>query len=249
MDELLETERVWPAERKLREMRVLMARQPRLGPDDIYSPPGEAEFRVDRSDPDGDLYDYLPAPDLEVIGRQLINECEEIAHLLEVQVAFLWKRGGGKSHGKAILGKCQKTSGLVAHYSGVTWIIWLAADHAYSFRLTRRQVEAALHHELCHAGEELDEQGEKVPTVYPHDFEGILHNVRRYGAWMEDLKLCRNAWQQLTFDDVASEGIDKVTLTHNGRSVDLTAETGRRARELLAGESNVTHVAQARLGG
>ncbi len=146
--------------------------------------------------------EYLPAPDLTHIAERLIDECSELEHLRELnddgKLAFLWKQKGGTATGKAKLGACTKASGLVAHYSNAVWVIWLAADWCNRYNLTRRQVEAALYHELLHAGEKEDENGIVSPKVEPHDCEMFVREVERYGFWREDLQLARRAFEQLS---------------------------------------------------
>ena len=143
--------------------------------------------------------DFLPAPDLERIADHLIDECKELEHLVDLRdegkLAYLWKQKGGSAGGKAKLGTCTKASGLVGHYSQAIWVIWLAADWCNIFPLTRRQVEAALYHELLHAGQKEDDNGIAIPKVEPHDCEMFGAEVRRYGLWKEDLKLIARAFE------------------------------------------------------
>lgn len=181
------------------ELRLVMQGPARskadLGPDEIYRAPYESSFAPKEANED--KADFLPAPDLEAIAADLIQTCPELAHLADLTLVYLWKRKGGQSQGKVNFGFCQKASGLVKFFSEATWIIWLAADHVNAYEMTRRQVEALLHHELLHAGEEVDEEGKKKPVVAGHDFDGFSHNVERYGLWNQDLRVARRAFEQL----------------------------------------------------
>lgn len=195
------------ADRLRDHMRSLMKGRGELEQGSVYVAPDGSQFRID-----DEALDFLPAPDLETIGRRLIDDCEEFSHLGGIRVIFLWKKRGGASQGQANLGKCQKTSGLVAYLGEAPWIIWLAADHVNNYAFTRFQVEALLHHEMSHAGEEEDEDGEKTPAVSGHDFDGFIANVKRYGAWQDNLKLCKRAWEQPSLFDLgeAAKGLKLV---------------------------------------
>jgi hypothetical protein len=144
------------------------------------------------------LLDFIPAPDLERIGLRLIAECEELNFLDDHTIVYLWKRQGGETNGKAVLGKATKTSGLVKHFGKAEWVIWLGADHFYTLEPTCRQVEACLFHELLHCGEDTEN---KKAVVVGHDWQGFSAEVRRYGAWCEGLKSCQEVWEQTRMFD------------------------------------------------
>lgn len=185
---------------------------PDLDPEAVYPAPPAGLFE----DPDdsGGWRDFLPAPDLETIGRQLIDDCEELGHLDGEAVSYLWKRKGGQSQQQATLGKCTKSSGLAKHFGAVTWVIWLAADWAAAFELTRHQVEAALYHEMLHGGEREVEvtmpdgmvTTKVVPAVRGHDCEMFRQEIERYGLWRQPLKMVAPAFQQLPLFDSVAEG-------------------------------------------
>lgn len=138
--------------------------------------------------------DFIAAPDIERIGSALIAAHEAtFGHLQSREVAFLWKRKGGNAGGKTTLGKCQKPTGLLKHFAGADFVIWVAADHCRDHRLTAYQVEALVYHELLHAGE--DENGKAV--ILPHDWTGFTGEVQQYGAWKPDLSAAAHSFEQL----------------------------------------------------
>lgn len=146
-----------------------------------------------RDDEDAPHDDFLPAPEIEKIALALI--AEHFPTLRNVPIDYRWKRRGGKSGGRAVLGKCIKISGLLKHYADVAFVIWLAADNLTAMRATAYQIEALTFHELLHA--ETDEEGE--PTINPHDFEGFAKEIELYGLWKSDAVLMGRAFgaQQL----------------------------------------------------
>lgn len=148
--------------------------------------------------------EYTLAPDLEKLARALIREHgHRVA--AECQITYLWRKKGGAAKGKPTLGACSKPSGLLRHFAGVDFVIWLAADHLRDDRATVRQVSAALWHELGHVGEteepaNADEHWMPELTLLSHDFEGFLDEYQRYGAWRADLRAAEHAFRQLPLD-------------------------------------------------
>lgn len=177
---------------KAQEFRAEVGRFLKLAPDAPYPAPQEALFA---SEDDSEL-DFIKASDLETIGHRLIGEYEEFTHLRHLAVVFLWKREGGEKHGQAVLGKCTKPNGMVKHFSNADWVVWVAADHCRNYGLTDTQIEAICHHELLHASEKTDKNGNIKPAVRGHDWEGFSQNVQRYGLWQENLKLAAQAFEQ-----------------------------------------------------
>ncbi len=170
-------------------------------PDERYPVPSKDRFVVDAwwdtlhgDDEEPERHDFIAAADVERIAAGLIGRHDAtFRHLGELGVAYRWKRAGGASGGKATLGKCVKTSGLVKHFGGVAFVIWLAADHCRRLRLTRWQVEALVYRELLHT--DRDDKGK--PTVAPCDFQGFAKEIEHYGLWQPDLALAGRAIQGL----------------------------------------------------
>lgn len=146
--------------------------------------------------------DFLPAPELTKLAHALIYEEDQFVFLRDWSDALvcLWKRKGGASGGKAILGKCQQLSGAARHFAGKRYLIWLGADTCRLARLSEQQLEALVFHELCHlAPGDIDEETgeEEPPKVVAHDYEGFLSELARYGAWQRDLVAAKEAFDEL----------------------------------------------------
>lgn len=158
-------------------------------PEAKYPVPIAANFEEASGD---EKLDFLPAPDLERLARELIGHYpEKFAALTGFTVTYLWKREGGKSRGARRMGVCQKPSGLLKHTSEADFIIWLAADHCQGWHA--HQVEALLFHELLHAG--VSDKGK--PILYPHDFEGFAAEIAEYGIWESGIDMIAQAIVQL----------------------------------------------------
>lgn len=132
--------------------------------------------------------DFLAAPEVERIADQLVGDYSELGHLTEYRLAYAWKRTGGESAGKPVFGKCVKSSGLVRFFGKNQFVIWLAADHCREYGFTERQLEALIYHELCHAGEVEDKNGDMKAALNPHDVEAFASEIERYGLWTTDLQ-------------------------------------------------------------
>ncbi len=156
-------------------------------PEQLYPAPPADEFKKA-------ALEYLEAKDLEAIGEALIEKQGGFGYLKELKIVYLWKEQGGKSRGKAVLGRCQRPKGLLAKFCDADFIVTLSADYVREMRLTRYQVEAIVFHELCHT--DFDEEKDKAALV-PHDYEGFCREVELYGAWRGDLAKAAQAFQQL----------------------------------------------------
>ena len=154
-------------------------------PDKRFPIPVESQFETAI---DGGS-EFLDCEELTKLGRALM-ELAQFDHLDRYRVVFLWKMKGGNRNGKANLGKCQKPTGLLHYYSNVDLIIWLAADHLARARATYFQIEAILFHELKHTDIKvsMDDDGEDKLVLVGHDWEGFTDEIKRYGAYMDDIE-------------------------------------------------------------
>lgn len=145
--------------------------------------------------------EFLVADDLAALGAVLIDTKPALAGLQGFRISYLWKKSGGSTGGKMVLGKCSKTPPMVRAYRASTFTIWLAADHAREFHLTQLQLEALLYHELCHADlEEVENEktGEITirPRVLAHDVEMFHSEIEEYGLWTSELKRAKDTFEQ-----------------------------------------------------
>lgn len=155
--------------------------------------------------------DFLQAPELERLVRDLVERHPAFSHLRDARFKVLWKRKGGAGKGKATLGKTQKPSGMLAYFAEFDFVIWVAADHVKGHQFSQQQIEALVYHELCHCGWEENEDDEAVAlgapegryVVEPHDVESFAAEIRTYGLWKQDLQEMGEAVRQLRLDDAA----------------------------------------------
>ncbi len=155
--------------------------------------PGNEAFKSDPNRAEPDL-DFAAAVYVERVASALIARHDTLfKHLRALKVEYLWRYAGGKSGGKATLGKCVRPSGLPKYYSEADFIVWLAADNCRAAFLDAYQLEALIFHELLHAA--VTEKGKTA--VAPHDAEVFIRGIEEYGLWMRDLAAVGRAVQGL----------------------------------------------------
>ena len=146
--------------------------------------------------------EFIPAAAVEEIG----DELREIYGLPEVSVTYLWRKKGGKSSGRPVMGKCVKASGLAKYGIGTDFTIWFAADHCREAKLTPQQFRALVYHESLHAGVEVDDKtGNITPVLRAHDVEEFNDVVREFGNWDESLRLFAEAVKQAPLFETDTE--------------------------------------------
>lgn len=150
---------------------------------------------------DDEKDDYLEAPELEQIGKYLIEKYEQDFYPVSTaNIRYLWKRKGGSGSGRATLGKCVKPAGLNRKLSEkdldgfsekVDFVIWVAADHCRKGQITVGQMHALIYHELLHT----DYQNGKY-CLRGHDFEGFSREVQEFGFWKGDIQRMAEAFEK-----------------------------------------------------
>lgn len=166
---------------------------------------GGIDFRI----PDVVYGDFQDAPELARLARDLADEYEGdprvndvLWHSQGADVRYAWKRQGGKSGGRATLGKCVKLSGPAKHFAqGADYLIWVAWDHARNLQMTRDELMALLFHELCHIERDVTDDGEDVYGAKGHDLETFFAEIEVFGAWRDDLESAKSVFEQLGLMD------------------------------------------------
>lgn len=157
--------------------------------------PQDAEFGAD---------DFIAAAGIQAVADRLIGQRDDLQHLREdCQIIYVWKRKGGVTGGHRTLGKTQKPSGLLRHFSQATFVVWIAADHARDLGFSERDLEALTYHELLHTAWEAED--EDTPdigryTLVGHDVEAFAAEIRAYGLWKQDLREMGQTIKQLRLD-------------------------------------------------
>lgn len=165
------------------------------------------------------------APEVEEIGRPLIQKHHR--HLVDhnVRVDFAFRNDTPKKGRKDQWGECKKVGGLAAYLAGAVTedddspngMFVIEISKPVWGGLSRKRKEALVDHCLCHAWAEKVERegrgGEWISeirlSVRPHDLEEFGEIVQRHGIWRKDLEGFANeidrARAQLTLPFVATD--------------------------------------------
>lgn len=135
---------------------------------------------------------FLEARELEDVADELISRWPELRWLSGHTLRIVWKRKGGTSSGNIALGKTGPATGLIGYFSKADWVMWIAADHAREQKLTAFQIEALVYHEMLHCAVEGEDE---KPSARGHDAELFTDEIRRYGAWRENLQRAAAVFQ------------------------------------------------------
>ena len=121
---------------------------------------------------------------LKEMAKELI--AQHHPHLVNAEIAYLFKNKEIKSGGKTVIGTAKKYSKEVKAISGFDFGIVISYP---SFQeLTDKQKYAVLDHELTHCLISEDEQGETTYSILRHDVEEFLSIIDRHSLYLEDLK-------------------------------------------------------------
>ena len=148
---------------------------------------------------DFDGKEFLDAPHIRTVANELIRNKECFAHLEHSSIVYLWKKAGGKSQGKPILGKVQATSPLTRFFSETQFIMMLSADHLFLYgegqgKIPHKFAEALVFHELCHLGWDA-EKGQV--EIQGHQYEGFFAEIEQYGIWRTELAELHQTMKQM----------------------------------------------------
>lgn len=172
---------------------------------------------------------FWRADDVAEIAESLISDYHP--HVLEHTVLYIFRSKAAQNKGKEVWGKARKVTGLNAYLamrssvdplepmSPTFFVIEIAHDVWNTLRAPERI--ALVDHELKHIGPD---------GMRPHDVEEFTDIVARHGHWKRDLKEFAEAGKQVPLFEAVNNlrpkkgsGIDKVTISSGGKSVDLTA--------------------------
>ncbi len=155
---------------------------------------------------------FTPAPAVEEIGRELIEEYHK--HLLDhsVRVEFLFRSKTPVKAGRAQWGTARKVSGLNAHlryFSAAKNDVLMSSRRELNFtdeekynepfflilisrpiweNIKDPQRRALVDHELMHLDSDYDDKGEIKLSIVGHDFEAFNREFELHGLWRDDAK-------------------------------------------------------------
>lgn len=137
-------------------------------------------------------------------------------------IALAWcKRLKADQDGILVLGKCVKVSDLYREFAAYDFVILLNREVWEDSEFTKEKKRALVDHELCHAAEALDEEGEpkwdergrRVFRSRKHEIEEFREIVQRHGCYKRDLELFAEALikkrKTPLFDESGAQAVDR----------------------------------------
>jgi|SRR5579859_1854873 len=161
-----------------------------------YSVPTEASFGKAK---------LQPAPGLRAIGDRLIAEDESFEHLRGVEIRYAWRRRGGMQGGTPRFARIKRPSVWEEFFTGgaAIFLCDLSADHVREHRFTERQIEAAIHEQLCKT--DVDPDDPDAYRLLGPDFSGSIRTLDVYGAWRSDLRELRAHVAKLPLEEAIDQ--------------------------------------------
>ena len=147
--------------------------------------------------PPFELIDHEAKPQLE--PYKLMAEIRKAHHpdIKEAKIVLAWQKGiKADKDGHVMLGKCIKIGDLQKELADWDFVITLNFEVWQSKEFDKDKKMALLDHELMHADEALDKNGEpKVDAkgrrtwrIRSHDVEEFSAIIERHGIWKRDLE-------------------------------------------------------------
>lgn len=136
---------------------------------------------------------YIPAPEVEKVARELIVKYHP--HLVEANIAYVFKKDSWSKNGKEILGnahKCSEKEKLLYKHDFIITI-----NHNAWIRFDNNKREAIVDHELCHCGRDVEGKYCSIP----HDVEDFADVIKRHGLYKNDVKQFGMAIRQVSLFD------------------------------------------------
>lgn len=114
-------------------------------------------------------------------GRRLIESEDALADIAAsgVRIAYLSSDAKRLSHGKKVLGQCEKVPVKYRWACPYDFTITLFEPNIEGFGAGK--IEALLFHELLHVGVAVDDDGAEHYSIVGHDYEEFREIIDRFG--------------------------------------------------------------------
>lgn len=149
---------------------------------------------------------YLPAPEVEALARQVINEHHP--HLVGASICFVYRSGKWITRGRTVTGKALIAPPLWRFLSGCELI--LIISEVIFTSLSEEGKIALIDHELSHFNKPLKTtRGGLIWTIRDHDVREFSDVVKRHNICMSNLPaLTDDGMQQLDFVKKLAEEVE-----------------------------------------
>jgi DNA-binding FrmR family transcriptional regulator len=140
---------------------------------------------------------YDDAELVEELAKELI--AEHHTHLVNSNIAYLYKNKPMSQKGRTIIATAEKCSKKVKAISSRDFVIVVSYE-AYN-KLTDKQKRAVIDHELEHCLVDEDDEGNEVTKIIPHDVEEFYCIIARHKLYKSDLIALGRVVENLREDD------------------------------------------------
>jgi hypothetical protein len=146
--------------------------------------------------------EYMPAPEVAEIARQLIARVTQHHELVNCHIEYMFIKKAPKSKGRVKLGCVRLVTGRNAwlvglngerttktFLTGVPFFLMEISHDEWHARLDDSQKIALVDHELSHCAISYDDEtGEPVLSTRGHDVEEFVGVISRNGLWKDDVQ-------------------------------------------------------------
>ncbi len=152
--------------------------------------------------------EFREAPQVAEIAKRLIPAYHP--HLVEANIAYVFRKGEWASKGDVVYAKAVKVSARDAYLHGCDFLLIVNEDHWPN--MTPEQHDALIDHELCHCARAIDANGELAENedgspkwaIVNHDVEEFRDVLARHGAWNGRLKAFAKTAKRIKVEDQAT---------------------------------------------
>lgn len=175
---------------------------------------------------------YSNAEEVEEIAKDLIaDHYPEIAGNPLVKIIYRFEDPARNKNGKVVMGECKRMTGLNSYLyhdghdfdPGTDPFFLILIAYTVWRKLSEKQREALVDHELAHIGCERDEEGNTRLSINAHDVEEFESVVRRHGMWKTDLQRFAEAVEETVLPGLF-DGETRVTIEHGDSVATITGE-------------------------
>lgn len=163
--------------------------------------------RKEKKQPAGKPVNYEIVPRSSELGKlayKLLDETvrKHHTHLTPATIGVAWHKALKPDvDGHITLGRCVKVSDLQKEFCEYDFLIVLNKTVWFNEKFDEAKKLALIDHELCHAEEALDkngdqktdERGRQVWRIRKHDIEEFTAIIRRHGCYKADLEIFAKA--------------------------------------------------------
>ena len=161
--------------------------------------------------------EFKRAPEVQLVARELINNCTDHQQLAEARILYLFRSGNNwNKGGRPVMGEAKLLSGLPQFLSmtddGQKYDMAVVINRSYWQALTQAQRRALVDHELSHFIRKTSGR-RKIKTrwaITGHEVEDFTMVIRRNGLWTEGIKgfakAVKQVEAQVTVEDYKGDG-------------------------------------------